>query len=83
MLTLLGGRQRTTQEYEELLADAGFVLEREIDTRTAGSSAGGADHHGENIGTTDSHALFVELDPCSLGVSAAWSHNQHYRALCG
>ncbi len=42
MLTLLGGRQRTTQEYEELLADAGFVLEREIDTRTAGSSAGGA-----------------------------------------
>ena len=33
MLTLLGGRQRTVQEYQELLAPAGFVLEREIDTR--------------------------------------------------
>ena len=33
MLTLLGGRQRTEQDYEALLADAGFVLEREIDTR--------------------------------------------------
>lgn len=33
MLTLLGGRQRTEQEYEALLAGAGFVLEREIDTR--------------------------------------------------
>ena len=32
MLTLVGGRQRTQQEYEELLAQAGFVLEREIDT---------------------------------------------------
>ena len=33
MLTLLGGRQRTAPQYAELLADAGFVLEREIDTR--------------------------------------------------
>ena len=33
MLTLLGGRQRTEHEYEALLAGAGFVLEREIDTR--------------------------------------------------
>ncbi len=33
MLTLLGGRQRTVQEFEALLAGAGFLLEREIDTR--------------------------------------------------
>jgi len=33
MLALLGGRQRTRQEYEALLARSGFVLEREIDTR--------------------------------------------------
>ena len=33
MLALLGGRQRTRQEYEELLAQSGFVLQREIDTR--------------------------------------------------
>ncbi len=33
MLTLLGGRQRTEQDYEALLAGAGFVLEREIDAR--------------------------------------------------
>jgi hypothetical protein len=33
MLTLLGGRQRTQQEYAELLAQSGFVLQREIDTR--------------------------------------------------
>lgn len=33
MLTLLGGRQRTWQEYEELLARSGFLLQREIDTR--------------------------------------------------
>ena len=33
MLTLLGGRQRTQQEYTELLAQSGFVLLREIDTR--------------------------------------------------
>ena len=33
MLTLLGGRQRTQQEYTELLAQPGFVLQREIDTR--------------------------------------------------
>jgi hypothetical protein len=33
MLTLLGGRQRTQQEYTELLAQSGFVLQREIDTR--------------------------------------------------
>ena len=33
MLTLLGGRQRTAQQYEDLLADAGFMLQREIDTR--------------------------------------------------
>ena len=32
MLTLFGSLQRTQQEYEELLAQAGFVLEREIDT---------------------------------------------------
>ncbi len=31
MLTLLGGRQRTRSEYEALLADAGFRLEREIE----------------------------------------------------
>jgi hypothetical protein len=33
MLTLLGGRQRTQQEYEELLAQSGFRFQREIDTR--------------------------------------------------
>ena len=33
MLTLVGGRQRTQQEYEALLAQSGFVLQREIDTR--------------------------------------------------
>ncbi|TCJ18483.1 hypothetical protein E0L93_05690 [Rubrobacter taiwanensis] len=33
MLTLLGGRQRTRQEYEELLARSGFALRQEIDTR--------------------------------------------------
>ncbi|CAN5335630.1 methyltransferase [soil metagenome] len=33
MLTLLGGRQRTRQEYEALLAHSGFLLQREIDTR--------------------------------------------------
>jgi O-methyltransferase domain len=32
MLTLFGSLQRTRQEYEELLAQAGFVLQREIDT---------------------------------------------------
>jgi len=32
MLTLLGGRQRTRQEYEEILAQSGFLLQREIDT---------------------------------------------------
>jgi O-methyltransferase len=32
MLTLLGGRQRTQQEYEALFAQSGFVLKREIDT---------------------------------------------------
>ena len=32
MLALLGGRQRTGQEYEALLARSGFVLRREIDT---------------------------------------------------
>lgn len=31
MLYLLGGRQRTREEYEDLLKDAGFVLERQID----------------------------------------------------
>lgn len=31
MLFLLGGRQRTREEYEVLLEDAGFVLERQID----------------------------------------------------
>jgi hypothetical protein len=33
MLALLGGRQRTRQEYEELLAGAGFSFRGEIDTR--------------------------------------------------
>ena len=33
MLALLGGRQRTRQEYEALLAQSGFALKREIDTR--------------------------------------------------
>jgi hypothetical protein len=32
MLALLGGRQRTRQEYEALLKSAGFSVEREIDT---------------------------------------------------
>lgn len=32
MLALLGGRQRTLQEYEGLLARAGFSFEREVDT---------------------------------------------------
>jgi len=32
MLTLVGGRQRTRQEYDSLLKQAGFVLQREIDT---------------------------------------------------
>ncbi len=32
MLALLGGRQRTRQEYEALLDQSGFRLEREIDT---------------------------------------------------
>jgi hypothetical protein len=32
MLTLLGGRQRSLQEYEDLLSRAGFKLEREIST---------------------------------------------------
>jgi hypothetical protein len=32
MLALLGGRQRTRQEYEALLARSDFVLKREIDT---------------------------------------------------
>ncbi len=33
MLALLGGRQRTREEYEVLCAKAGFVLGRRIDTR--------------------------------------------------
>lgn len=32
MLTLLGGKQRTRQEYEALFDTAGFSFEREIDT---------------------------------------------------
>jgi len=32
MLTLVGGKQRTRQEYEALLERAGFSVEREIDT---------------------------------------------------
>lgn len=32
MLALLGGRQRTRQEYETLLNQAGFLLQREVDT---------------------------------------------------
>ena len=32
MLTLLGGRQRTQQEYEALLTKSGFMFRREIDT---------------------------------------------------
>jgi len=34
MLTLLGGRQRTRQQYAALCDQAGFVLQREIDTGT-------------------------------------------------
>jgi hypothetical protein len=34
MLTLLGGRQRSLQEYGDVLARAGFTLERPIDTAT-------------------------------------------------
>jgi hypothetical protein len=33
MLALLGGRQRTQQEYEALLVRSGFLFQREIDTR--------------------------------------------------
>lgn len=33
MLGLLGGRQRTRREYEALLEQARFKVEREIDTR--------------------------------------------------
>jgi hypothetical protein len=33
MLTLLGGKQRTTKEYVELLAAAGFSLTREVDCK--------------------------------------------------
>jgi hypothetical protein len=32
MLALLGGRQRTRDEYADLLAASGFALEREIET---------------------------------------------------
>jgi hypothetical protein len=32
MMTLLGGRQRTRQEYEGLFESAGFSLQREVDT---------------------------------------------------
>lgn len=34
MLTLLGGRQRTRQEYEVLFESAGFAYQREVDTGT-------------------------------------------------
>lgn len=34
MLTMLGGRQRTRPEYEALFNQAGFALQRDIDTRT-------------------------------------------------
>jgi hypothetical protein len=34
MLALLGGRQRTRQEYEVLFDSAGFSYQREIDTGT-------------------------------------------------
>jgi len=34
MLTLLGGKQRTLQEYQTLLQQSGFVFQREIDTGT-------------------------------------------------
>lgn len=37
MLALLGGKQRTRQEFKALLAEAGFTFEREVDTG-AGSS---------------------------------------------
>jgi hypothetical protein len=33
MLALLGGQQRSRQQYADLLNRAGFVFEREIDTR--------------------------------------------------
>ena len=32
MLTLLGGKQRTLQEYQTLLEQSGFIFQREIDT---------------------------------------------------
>src|SRR2546430_11903661 len=32
MLTLLGGKQRTLDEYEELLEQSGFMFQREINT---------------------------------------------------
>ncbi len=34
MLTMLGGRQRTQQEYEAIFNQAGFALQRNIDTHT-------------------------------------------------
>jgi hypothetical protein len=37
MLAMVGGRQRTLQEYETLLDQAGFVLLREIDTHAGAS----------------------------------------------
>ncbi|HYI14213.1 MAG TPA: methyltransferase [Thermomicrobiales bacterium] len=37
MLAMVGGRQRTQQEYETLLEQAGFVLLREIDTHAGAS----------------------------------------------
>jgi hypothetical protein len=37
MLAMVGGRQRTLQEYETLLDQAGFVLLREIDTHSGAS----------------------------------------------
>ena len=35
MLALTGGRERTQEQYEMLLADAGFKLERVVPTRSS------------------------------------------------
>ena len=35
MLAVTGGRERTQEEYETLLADAGFQLERVVPTRSS------------------------------------------------
>ena len=50
----------TLSSFERRLVHGG----REVDVQLEASRVGWLDaqeHHGENIGTTDSHALFVEL----------------------